>query len=80
MTLSSLLILAVCRTRNGPCSPEVLFGSVVEHRSSESESLRLDSSSGLRIFLCLTLVTSRKTSFSKCKVSKELLVAVSNTR
>ena len=44
-TLSTQLILAVCRTRviyelfNGPCSPSSLCGSVVEHRSAVSDSL-----------------------------------------
>ena len=44
-TLSTQLILAVCRTRviyelfDGPCSPSSLCGSVVEHRSAVSDSL-----------------------------------------
>ena len=37
--------------------------SVVEHRSAAFEGLRFDSSWGLRFFLCLTLVTRRKTPF-----------------
>ena len=37
---------------------------MVKHHSVEYEFLRLDSSWGLRIFLCPTLVTRRKTSFS----------------
>ena len=43
MTLSTLLILEVCRTRViyelhiRPCSPYSLCGSVTEHRSTESE-------------------------------------------
>ena len=40
-----------------------LCGSVVEHRSTEPEGLRFDSS--YEFFLCPTLVTRRKTSFSK---------------
>ena len=53
---STSLILAVCRTgviheiRKGPCSPQSVCGLVVEHRSTESERLRFDSSWGLRIF------------------------------
>ena len=57
MTLWTLPILAVCRTRvtnqlcNGPCSLQsLLFGSVEEHRDAESEGLRFDSSWGLRVF------------------------------
>ena len=52
ITLSTLVILALCRT----CvihelrSPWNLYGSVVEHRSAESERLRFDSSCGLRIY------------------------------
>ena len=38
---------------NRPRSPEGLCGSVVEHRSAESEGLRFDSSWGLRIFFFL---------------------------
>ena len=55
MTLSTLLILAVCRTliiyelRNVLCTPESLCGSVVEHRSAEFERFWYDSSWGLRI-------------------------------
>ena len=62
MTLSTLLILAVCRTRviyklrDRPRSPWGLCGSVVQHRSAESEGLRFDSSWGL----CSTLVKRRK--------------------
>ena len=48
-----------------PRLPLSLCGSVEEHRSVESESLRFDSSWGLRIFLCPTLVTRWKTSFFK---------------
>ena len=33
------------------------------HEESNSEGLRFDSSWGLRIFICPTLVTRRKTSF-----------------
>ena len=53
MTLTTLLILTICRTRviyelrYGPCSPQSLCGSVVEHRSTESEGLRFDSLQGL---------------------------------
>ena len=36
--------------RNRPRSPWSLCDSVVEHRSAESEGLRLDSSRGIRIF------------------------------
>ena len=36
--------------RNAPSSPWSLCSSVVEHRSAESEGLRVDSSWGLRIF------------------------------
>ena len=64
MSLSTLLIPAVCRTPviyelcNGPCSPLSLCGSVVEHESTKHEGLRFDSSWGLRIFfLCPELVT-----------------------
>ena len=72
VTLSTLLILAVCRTRvihelhKTPSSPWSICSSVVEHQSAESEGLRVDSSWGLRIFyfLCPTLVTRRKTSLS----------------
>ena len=68
MLLSTSLILAVCRTRviyelrNVHLS---LCSSVVEQRSAKSESLWFNSSWGLRIFfLCPTLVTRQKTSFS----------------
>ena len=56
MALSTLLILAICRTcvifkfRSEPRSPQSLCGSVVEHRSAESEGLRFDSSRGLQNF------------------------------
>ena len=53
-----------CELRNRPRSPWSLCSSVEEHRSAESDGLRLDSSWGLRIFLCPTLVTRRITSFS----------------
>ena len=53
-----------CELRNRPRSPWSLCGSVEEHRSAESDGLRLDSSWGLRIFLCPTLVPRRITSFS----------------
>ena len=43
-------------------SPWSLCDSVVEHRRAESEGLRLDSSWGLRSFLCPTLVTRLKSS------------------
>ena len=36
--------------RNAPSSPWSLCSSVVEHRSAESEGLRVDSSWGFRIF------------------------------
>ena len=66
MTLTSLLILAVCRTRimhelrSGPCPPQSLLGSVVKRWSAESEDLRSDSHGDSEFFLCLTLVTRRK--------------------
>ena len=44
MTLSTLLILTVRRTRD---RYESLCGSVVEHLSVDSEGLRFDSSRGL---------------------------------
>ena len=56
MTLSTLLILAVSRMCiiydlcNGPCPPQSLTGSVVEHQSMESKGLRVGSSQRLRIF------------------------------
>ena len=49
----TLLILAGCMSyelHNRPSSAWHLHGSVVEHRSAESEGLRFDSSWGLRIF------------------------------
>ena len=49
--------------RNRPRSPWILCGSVVEHRSAESENLKFDSSWGLKVFPFPTLVTRRKTSF-----------------
>ena len=45
-----LTAVLVYEFRNRPCSPWSLCGSVVEHRSAESEGLRFDSSKGLRIF------------------------------
>ena len=54
--LSTLLILAVCRICvihelfNGPCSPQSLCASVVEHWRAESQGLRFNSSWGLRNF------------------------------
>ena len=48
MTLTTLLILAVCRTRviyelrKGHCLPWSLCGSVVKHRNAESESYNCD--------------------------------------
>ena len=39
-------------------------GSVIEDRSAESEGPRFDSSWGLSIFLCPSLVTRRKTFLS----------------
>ena len=52
MALSTLLILAICRTCVifKPRSPQSLCGSVVEHQSAESEGLRFDSSRGLQNF------------------------------
>ena len=56
VTLSTLLILAVCRMRvihelhKTPSSQWSICSSVVEHQSAESEGLRVDSSWGLRIF------------------------------
>ena len=53
----AILIVAVCRTlviyelRNGPCPPKSLWGSVVKHRSAESENLRFDFSWRLEISL-----------------------------
>ena len=47
MTLSTLLILTVCRTRDGYEIRLSLCGSVVEHLSVDSEGLRFDSSRGL---------------------------------
>ena len=38
------------KMKSGSCSLESLCGSVVEHRSAESEGLRLDSSWELRMF------------------------------
>ena len=46
---------------NRPRSPKSLCGSVVE----QSEGLRFDSSQGLRIFLCPTLVTKQGNIFLK---------------
>ena len=45
-----LTAVLVYEFRNRPCSPLSLCGSVVEHRSAESEGLRFDSSKGLIIF------------------------------
>ena len=45
-----LTAVLVYEFRNRSCSPWSLCGSVVEHRSAESEGLRFDSSKGLRIF------------------------------
>ena len=61
-TLSTLLIPAVCSMSYElrPRSPWCLCGSVVEHRSAESEGPRFDSSWALRICLYSTLVTRRK--------------------
>ena len=62
ITLSTLLILTVCRTRviyklrDRSRSPWGICGSVVQHRSAESEGLNFDSSWGL----CSTLVKRRK--------------------
>ena len=47
MTLSTLLILTVCRTRDRYEIRLSLCGSVVEHLSVDSECLRFDSSRGL---------------------------------
>ena len=49
--------------RSGPCPPQSLLGSVVEHRSAESEDLRSDSHRDPEFFLCLTLVTRRKKNY-----------------
>ena len=46
--------------RSGPCPSQSLLGSVVEHRSAESEDLRSDSDGDSEFFLCPTLVTRRK--------------------
>ena len=48
--------------------------SVVEHRSAKSEDMRFDFSWGLRNFLCPTLVTRRKTSFSVSLPSSKLTI------
>ena len=66
MTLTTLLILAVCRTRimhelrSWPCPPQTLRASVVEHQRAESEDFRSDSHGDSEVFLCLTLVKRRK--------------------
>ena len=49
---------------NRPHSRWCLCGSVVEHRSAESEGLRFDSSRGIRFFFCPKLVTRRKKDLS----------------
>ena len=57
MTLTTLLILAVCRTRimhelqSGPGPPQTLRGSAVEHRRAESEDLRSDCHGDSEFFL-----------------------------
>ena len=49
---------------------------MVEHRSAESEGLEFNSFWGLRIFLCPTLVTRRKTSFSISLPSSKLTISL----
>ena len=58
--------------RNKPRSPWSLCGSVVEHRSAESEGLRFDSSWGLRIFsLSHARDKTKKTSFFMLQLFKD---------
>ena len=71
-TLSTSLILAICRTgliyelrKLRTCSPRILCGSVVEHQSAESEDLGSIPHGDSELFLCHKLVTRRKTSLSK---------------
>ena len=70
MTLTTLLILAICRMRiiyelcNGLAHHRVSTAQLVEHRSAEPEGLRFAFSWGLRIiFFCPMLVTRRKVIF-----------------
>ena len=49
--------------RSGPCPPQSLLGSVVEHRGAESEDLRYGSHGDSEFFLCPTLVTRRKKTY-----------------
>ena len=73
----TLLILAVCRTHalhNGPCSPQGLCSSVVEHQSVESGGLRFDSSWDSEFFISPTLVTRRKTCFSISLLNSKLTI------
>ena len=63
--------------RNKPHSPQILCGSVVEHRSAESEGLRFHSSWGLKtIFHCPTLMRRCKTSFSISLSSSKLTISL----
>ena len=81
MTLSTLLILAVCRTRviyelgTGPFSPESLCGSVVENSGARIPKCWGSIPHGdFEFFLCTTLVTRRKTSLSFSLPSSKLTI------
>ena len=72
ITLSTLLILAVCRTRVIIEESWWLSGRASERKS---EGLRFDSSRGLRIFLYPTLVTRRKNIFLNSSSSSKLTIS-----
>ena len=63
--------------RNTPRSPWSLYGSVVEHRSAESEGLKFDSSRGLIILsLSHACDKTKKTSFFICLLSSKLTISL----
>ena len=63
-----------CELRYRPRSPWSLCGSVVEHRSEESEGLRFDSSWELRIFSLSHARDNNKTSFLISYIANVLLL------
>ena len=72
ITLSTLLILAVCRTR---VIIEESWWLSCRAWERKSEGLRFDSSRGLRIFLYSTLVTRRKNIFLNSSSSSKLTIS-----
>ena len=89
MTISTLVVLAVCRTHviHEPCIwhswPRVLRSSVIRASDRCTEDHRFNTCRGLRFFLCPVLVTCWSRDFScQCSFATlcQVLLLVSNPR